>query len=170
MSTTTLAAAATTSLSGPGAVGLSLGGVALLAGLAIAMHHKKKSPRIIGWLCFAIGIPLADLFSGILASIAGLSLWAIPVLTIMTGYVGFVFFHDGFKKRGGGGGSRGAVALYGSSGSTGGGAHRWMQPIFGLILPALLLTLGGSLGAGIHTVLNDVNGGVGGVVHNTTGS
>jgi hypothetical protein len=170
MITTTIAAAAAAqspALSGTAGIGLSIASVGLIGGIAVAMHHKKKSPRIIGWLCFLIGIPLAGLFSGPIGDIAGISLLAIPVLFVVVGYVAFVFFHDGFKKRGGGG--RGAVAVYGSSGSTGGGAHRWLQPIFGLILPALLLTLGGSIGNGIHQGLNDINSGVGTAVHSTTG-
>jgi hypothetical protein len=169
MSVTTIAAAQAPAISGAAGVGLDLATVALIGGIAVAMHHKKKSPRIIGWLCFIIGIPLASLFSGLIGDIAGISLLAIPVLFVVVGYVAFVFFHDGFKKRGGGGGGRGTVAVYGSGGGGGGGAHRWLQPIFGLILPALLLTLGGSIGNGIHQGLNDINNGVGTTMHSTTG-
>jgi len=134
----------------PGAtIGLGIGGIALIAGLALAMHHRKKSPRVIGWLCFILGIPLAGLMSGLLASLDGLSLLAIPVSLILTGYCGFVFFHDGIGKKG--------------------KPHRWLQPLFGLLLPALLLSLGGSVGHGIHTVLSDIEGGVGSAVTQTTG-
>jgi hypothetical protein len=150
----------------PGGVGLSIGAVALIIGLAIAMHHKKKSPRIIGWLTFIVGIPLAGLLSAPLGALAGASLYAIPVSLVLTGYVAFVFFHDGLKKRGGGG----TVAVRGGGGGGGGGgAHRWLQPLFGLILPALLLTLGGSVGNGIHSALNAIEGGVGSAVSQTTG-
>jgi hypothetical protein len=165
---TYLASAQQTGISPAGGVGLSLAAVGLIGGIAVAMHHKKKSPRIIGWLCFLIGIPLAGLMSGLIADIAGLSLWSIPVALVVTGYVAFVFFHDGLKKGRGGGGGSGTVAVRGSSGG-GGGAHRWLQPIFGLMLPALLLTLGGGLGNGIHTVLNEINSGVGSAVSHTTG-
>jgi hypothetical protein len=134
----------------PGAgVGLGIGAVALIAGLALAMHHRKKSPRVIGWLCFLIGIPLAGLMSGLLGSLAGLSLLALPVSLLLTGYVGFVFLHDGIGKKG--------------------KPHRWLQPLFGLLLPALLLTLGGSVGHGVRTVLQDIEGGVGSAVTQTTG-
>lgn len=150
----------------PGGVGLSIGAVALIIGIAAAMHHKKKSARIIGWLAFIVGIPLAGLLSGPLGALAGASLYAIPISLVLTGYVAFVFFHDGFKKRGGGGG--GTVAVRGGGGG-GGGAHRWLQPLFGLILPALLLTLGGSVGSGIHSALNAIEGGVGSAVSQTTG-
>jgi len=154
---TTIAAPAVASsvgISTGAGVGLSFGAVALLAGIAIAMHHKKKSPRIIGWLCFIIGIPLAvaGSLSGVIGAIAGITLWAIPVLTLLAGYVAFVFFHDGFKGKGGKG-----------------GAHRWLQPIFGLLLPTLLFTFGGSVGDGIHAALNAVEGGAGTVVQSTTG-
>ncbi len=104
------------------------------------------------------GISLAGLLSGVLANIGGLTLWSIPVALVVTGYVAFVFFHDGFRRKGGSGGFGG-----------GGGAHRWLQPIFGLILPALLLTLGGSLGNGAHAVLSQINSGVGSAVSSTTG-
>jgi hypothetical protein len=152
----------------PGGIGLSIGAVALIAGIAIAMHHKRKSPRIIGWLMFICGIPLAGLLSGPLGALAGVSLLAIPISLVLTGYVAFVFFHDGMKR--GGGGGRGTVAVRGSGGGGGsGGAHRWLQPLFGLILPALLLTLGGSVGHGIHSGLHAIEGGVGSVVSQTTG-
>jgi hypothetical protein len=157
------AAAAQAPALSAGGIGLDLAAVGLLGGLAVAMHHKKKSPRIIGWICFIVGIPLADLFSGVIGDIAGISLWSIPVTMVLTGYVAFVFFHDGFRSRGG---SRGG-GFGGSSGA--GGAHRWLQPIFGLLLPALLLTLGGSVGNGIHQGLADINQGAGNVVHSTTG-
>jgi|HubBroStandDraft_6_1064221.scaffolds.fasta_scaffold00231_6 hypothetical protein len=151
-----LAAAAVPASLGPaggvGAAGLSLTGIALIGGLALAMHHKKKSPRIIGWLCFVVGISLADLFAGLLGIVAGLSLFTLPVIALLTGFVAFVFLHDGFKGKGGKG-----------------GAHRWLQPIFGLILPALLLTLGGSAGNLISHALSAVEGGAGTVVQNTTG-
>jgi hypothetical protein len=150
----------------PGGIGLSIGAVALIIGLAVAMHHKKKSPRIIGWLMFIVGIPLAGLLSGPLGALSGVSLLAIPISLVLTGYVAFVFFHDGFKKRGGSGG---AVAIRGSGGGGGGGAHRWLQPLFGLILPALLLTLGGSVGNGVHSALHAIEGGVGSAVSQTTG-
>ncbi|MGA2829781.1 MAG: hypothetical protein ABSF03_27140 [Streptosporangiaceae bacterium] len=166
---TYLAAGQAAAVSPAAGVGLSLAAVGLIGGIAIAMHHKHKSPRIIGWLCFLIGIPLADLLSGILGYIAGVTLWSIPVTLVVTGYVAFVFLHDGLKRRGG---SSGTVAVRGSAGGGGGGsgsAHRWLQPIFGLILPALLLTLGGSLGNGAHSVLNAVNSGVGSAVNSTTG-
>ena len=152
----------------PGGVGLSIGAVALIIGLAIAMHHKRKSPRIIGWLMFLVGIPLAGVLAGPLGALAGASLYAIPISLVLTGYVAFVFFHDGFK-RGGGRGGGGTVAVRGSGGGGGGGAHRWLQPLFGLLLPALLLTLGGSVGNGIHTALNAIEGGVGSAVNQTTG-
>jgi hypothetical protein len=113
------------------------------------MHHRKKSPRIIGWLCFFIGIPLAALLSGLVAWVAGLTLWSIPVLMIIVGYVAFVFLHDGIGKKG--------------------KPHRLLQPIFGLILPALLLTLGGSVGSAIHSGLDTIDHGVGSVVSTTTG-
>lgn len=143
----------------PGQIGLSITAVGLIAGIAIAMHHKKKSPRIIGWLCFLIGIPLAGLLSGPLAALGGISLWTIPVAIAVTGYIAFVFFHDGFKRKSGGFG-----------GSGGGGAHRWLQPIFGLILPALIfMTIGGSLGNAAHQVLGQVNGTVGTTVSHVTG-
>jgi hypothetical protein len=151
----------------PGGIGLSIGAIALIAGIAIAMHHKKKSPRIIGWLCFLIGIPLAGLLSGPLGALSGVSLLALPISLVLTGYVAFVFFHDGLKRRGGTGG--GVVAVRGSSGGGSGGAHRWLQPLFGLILPALLLTLGGSVGNGIHSALHAIEGGVGSAVSQTTG-
>jgi len=163
---TYLAAGQAAAVSPAAGVGLSLAAVGLVGGIAVAMHHKKKSPRIIGWLCFLIGIPLASLLSGVLGYIAGVTLWSIPVTLILTGYVAFVFFHDGLKRRGGGSGT---VAVRGSSGGGGGGAHRWLQPIFGLILPALPLTLGGSLGNGAHSVLGAVNSGVGSAVSHTTG-
>ncbi len=154
-------------ISGAG-VGLSLGGVALLGGIAIGMHHRHKSPRIIGWICFCCGIALAFLLTTPIAGLSQLSLWNIPVVTVLTGYVAFVFFHDGLKRRGGG--SRlPAVRGAPSSGGGGGGAHRWLQPIFGLILPALLLTLGGSIGNGIHQGLAQINHTVGSTVSNTTG-
>jgi hypothetical protein len=165
---TYLASAHQAGISPAAGVGLSLAAVGLIGGIAVAMHHKRKSPRIIGWLCFLIGIPLAGLMSGVLSYIAGLTLWSIPVALVVTGYVAFVFFHDGLKRRGGGG--SGVVALRGGGSSGGGGgAHRWLQPIFGLILPALLLTLGGGLGHGVHTVLNAINNGVGSAVSHTTG-
>jgi hypothetical protein len=152
-------------ISPAGGIGLSLAAVGLIGGIVIAMHHKKKSPRIIGWLCFLVGIPLAGLMSGLIGYLAGLSLWSVPVAVVVTGYVAFVFFHDGLRRRGGGGT---AVAVRGSGGG-GGGAHRWLQPIFGLILPALLLTLGGGLGHGIHSVLDVIDSGVGSAVSHTTG-
>lgn len=157
-------------ISGAAGVGLSLASVALIGGIAVAMQHKNKSPRIIGWLCFIIGIPLAYLFSGLIGAVAGVSLWTIPVVFVALGYVAFVFFHDGFR-RGRGGGGRGTVAVVGSGGGRSGssGAHRWLQPIFGLILPALLLTLGGSVGNGIHHALDSINAGTGGAVHSVTG-
>jgi len=164
-------AASAADLSGATGIGLSLAAVGLIGGIAVAMHHKRKSPRIIGWLCFLIGIPLASLFSGPISDLAGISLWTIPVLFVLTGYVAFVFLHDGFKRGRGGGSGRGTVALYNGGGSSGGGggAHRWLQPIFGLILPALLLTFGGSIGNGIHEGLAAINSGVGSAVHSTTG-
>lgn len=153
-------------ISPAGGIGLSLAAVGLIGGIAIAMHHKKKSPRIIGWLCFLVGIPLAGLMSGLIGYLAGLSLWSVPVAVVVTGYVAFVFFHDGLRRRSGGT----AVAVRGSGGGGGGGgAHRWLQPIFGLILPALLLTLGGGLGHGIHSVLDVIDSGVGSAVSHTTG-
>jgi len=167
---TYLAAGQAAAVSPAAGVGLSLAAVGLVGGIAVAMHVKKKSPRIIGWLCFIIGIPLAGLLSGVLGYLSGVTLWSIPVDLILTGYVAFVFLHDAFRRGGGrGGGGSGTVAVRGSSGGGGGGAHRWLQPIFGLILPALLLTLGGSLGNGAHSVLNAVNSGVGSAVSHTTG-
>jgi hypothetical protein len=168
---TTTASAAAHQAAGisPAGVGLSLAAVGLLGGIAVAMHHKRKSPRIIGWLAFLCGIPLAGLLAGIIGRLAGVSLFTIPVSLVLVGYVGFVFLHDGFK-RGGGRSPGGTVAVRGSGGGGGGGgAHRWLQPIFGLILPALLLTLGGSAGNGVHTVLDSINSGVGGAVNQATG-
>ena len=130
-------------------IGLGIGAVALIAGLAIAMHHRKKSPRIIGWLCFLIGIPLAALLSGVLSYIAGLTLWTIPVSVVLVGYVGFVFIHDGIGRKG--------------------KPHRWLQPLYGLFLPALLLTLGGGIGHGAHSVLDLIGTGAGHVVNTSTG-
>src|SRR6266581_2899572 len=104
---------------------------------------------LIGCLCFIIGIPLAGLLSGVLAYIAGLTLWSIPVTMVLTGYVGFVFLHDGTGRKG--------------------KPHRWLQPVYGLILPALLLTLGGGLGHGVHSVLDLIDHGVGSAVSRTTG-
>lgn len=147
-SITTVAAAQQLSLS-PAGAGLSLGAVALFAGLAIAMHHRKKSPRIIGWICFLIGIPLAALLAGVLGYLSGLSLWSIPISVALVGYVAFVFFHDGIGKKG--------------------KPHRWLQPIYGLFLPALLLTLGGGLGHGVHSVLDMIAHGAGSAVSSTTG-
>lgn len=169
MSIATAAAQHSAGISPAAGIGLSLAGVGLLAGLVIAMHHKRKSPRIIGWLCFLIGIPLAGVLSPLLGALAGLSLLSIPVSLALTGYVGFVFFHDGFRRGGRGAGT--AVAVRGSGGGGGGsgGAHRWLQPVFGLVLPALLLTLGGSLGHGVHDVLNAIDSGVGSAVSHTTG-
>jgi hypothetical protein len=169
---TYLAAGSAAALSPAAGIGLSLAAVGLIGGIAVGMHVKHKSPRIIGWLAFLVGIPLASLLSGVIGWLAGVSLWSIPVILIITGYVGFVFFHDGFRRGRGGGGS-GTVAVRGSSGGRGGGggggAHRILQPVFGLILPALLLTLGGSLGNGIHSALSAVDHGVGTVVSHTTG-
>jgi hypothetical protein len=147
--TTTLAAGQQLGISPAEGVGLGLAGVALVGGLALAMHHRKKSPRIVGWLCFLIGIPLAGLLSGVLGYISGLSLWSLPVLMIVVGYVGFVFLHDGIGKKG--------------------KPHRWLQPIFGLFLPALLLTLGGGLGHGVHSVLDLISHAASSVVSTTTG-
>jgi len=130
-------------------VGLSLAAVGLIGGLAVAMHQKKKSARIVGWLCFVVGIPLAGLLSGALVYVAGLTVWSIPVSMILVGYVGFVFVHDGVGRKG--------------------KPHRWLQPVYGLLLPALLLTLGGSLGHGAHTVINLIGRTTGGVVSGTTG-
>jgi hypothetical protein len=137
-----------------GGVGLSLGGAALLLGIAAALHHRGKSPRIIGWLTFLVGIPLAGLLAGQLTSLGSISLWSIPASLIVTGYVATVWGYDSFRRRG-------------SVGS--GGPHRWLHPLYGLILPALLLTLGGSLGNAAHQALNAVNHGVGSVVSRTTG-
>lgn len=149
MNTHTAALAQQAGISAAEGIGLSLTAVALIGGLAVAMHHKKKSPRIVGWLCFVIGIPLAGIMAGSLAYIAGLTLWSLPVTMVLTGYVGFCFFHDGATRKG--------------------KPHRWLQPIFGLFLPALLLTLGGGLGQGIHSVLDLVDHGVGTAVSSTTG-
>ncbi len=149
---TYLASATTAQLPGlsPAAgIGLSITAVGLLGGLAVAMHQRKKSPRIIGWLCFVIGIPLAGLLSGVIAYIAGLTLWSVPVSMLVVGYVGFAFFHDGVGRKG--------------------KPHRWLQPAYGLILPALLLTLGGGLGNGARSVLNVIDHGVGAAVTRTTG-
>jgi predicted membrane metal-binding protein len=168
MSIATAAGQQAAGLSPGQGLGLSIGAVALLVGLAIAMHHKRKSPRIIGWLAFIVGIPLAGLLSGPLGALGGVSLLAIPVSLVLTGYVAFVFLHDGFR-RGGGGGGRGTVAVRGSGGGGGSAPHRWLQPLFGLILPALLLTLGGSVGNGIHSALHAIEGGVGSAVNQTTG-
>jgi ABC-type dipeptide/oligopeptide/nickel transport system permease component len=146
---TILASSQQAAISPAAGVGLSLAAVGLIGGLAVAMHHRKKSPRIVGWLCFIIGIPLAGLLSGVLAYIAGLTLWSIPITMILTGYVGFVFIHDGTGRKG--------------------KPHRWLQPVYGLILPALLLTLGGGLGHGVHSVLDLIDHGVGSAVSRTTG-
>jgi hypothetical protein len=146
---TILASSQQAAISPAAGVGLSVAAVGLIGGLAVAMHHRKKSPRIVGWLCFIIGIPLAGLLSGVLAYIAGLTLWSIPVTMILTGYVGFVFLHDGTGRKG--------------------KPHRWLQPVYGLILPALLLTLGGGLGHGVHSVLDLIDHGVGSAVSRTTG-
>jgi hypothetical protein len=145
-----LAAAAAGQQAGlsPGGIGISLAATGLIAGLIIAMHRKKKSPRIIGWLALIVGIPLAGLLSGELGWLSGVSLFTIPVTLILVGYVGFVFLHDGFGK---------------------GKPHRWLQPIFGLLLPALLLTLGGSIGHGARDVMGTVNTQVGHAVDQTTG-
>jgi hypothetical protein len=143
------AAGQAAALSPAAGVGLSLAAVGLLGGIAIAMHHKKRSPRIIGWLAFLVGIPLASLLAGALAYIAGLTLWSIPVTVALTGYIGFVFFHDGFGKKG--------------------KPRRIMQPIFGLILPALLLTLGGGLGNGFHSLLSTIDHAAGSAINQTTG-
>lgn len=146
---TYLAAHHAASVSPVAGVGLSLAAVGLIGGLAVAMHHKKRSPKIIGWLCFLIGIPLAGLLSGVIGSITALSVWSIPVALVVTGYVAFVFFHDGVGRKG--------------------SPHRMLQPIFGLILPALLLTLGGGLGHGVHSILNMIDHGAGTVISRTTG-
>ncbi|SRR6266704_210998 len=146
---TILASSQQAAISPAAGVGLSLAAVGLIGGLAVAMHHRKKSARIVGWLCFIIGIPLAGLLSGVLAYIAGLTLWSIPVTMVLTGYVGFVFLHDGTGRKG--------------------KPHRWLQPVYGLILPALLLTLGGGLGHGVHSVLDLIDHGVGSAVSRTTG-
>jgi ABC-type dipeptide/oligopeptide/nickel transport system permease component len=146
---TILASSQQAAISPAAGVGLSLAAVGLIGGLAVAMHHRKKSPRIVGWLCFIIGIPLAGLLSGVLAYIAGLTLWSIPISMVLTGYVGFVFIHDGTGRKG--------------------KPHRWLQPVYGLILPALLLTLGGGLGHGVHSVLDLIDHGVGSAVSRTTG-
>jgi hypothetical protein len=146
---TILASSQQAAISPAAGVGLSVAAVGLIGGLAVAMHHRKKSPRIVGWLCFIIGIPLAGLLSGVLAYIAGLTLWSIPVSMVLTGYVGFVFLHDGTGRKG--------------------KPHRWLQPVYGLILPALLLTLGGGLGHGVHSVLDLIDHGVGSAVSRTTG-
>jgi len=151
MHTHTIAAAAQAAgISTVAGVGLSLGAVALLIGLAIGLHHKKKSPKVIGWLCFLIGIPLAlgGLLSGLLGYISGLTLWSIPVSLALVGYVGFVFFHDGTRK---------------------GKPHRWLQPVFGLVLPTLLLTLGGGLGHAAHGLMDTIDHGAGSVVSSSTG-
>jgi hypothetical protein len=169
MTLTTVAAGAAAqqaSISTGAGIGLSLAAVGLLGGIAAAMHHRRKSPRIIGWIAFLCGIPLAGLLSGAITYLAALTLWSIPMTLVAVGYVGFVFFHDGFKRgRGGGGGGRSGG--FGSGG--GGGAHRWLQPLYGLILPALLLTLGGSLGNGIHQGLQVISNGVGTAITKTTG-
>lgn len=142
-----LAAASTPALSAGGA-GLSLGGAAVLLGIAAALHHRRKSPRIIGWLVFLAGIPLAALFAGPLAALGSLTFWSIPAAVVATAYVGTVWFHDAFRRGGGGGGF-------------GGGPHRWLHPLYGLILPALLLTLGGTLGHGMDAVLAAISHGAG---------
>lgn len=136
-------------LSVGGAV-IGLTGAALLGGIAFGMHRRGKSARIIGWICFLIGIPLAGLLSGLLANVTGLTLWSIPVLLVVTGYVAFVFFHDGIKK-------------------FGGRPHKHLQPLFGLLLPVLLLSLGGGLGNGFHALLSTVDHGTGTVLSRTTG-
>ena len=129
--------------------GLSLAAVGLLGGIAFGMHQRKKSPRIIGWLCFLVGIPLAGLLSGAIAYITGLTLWSVPVSMIAVGYIGFAFFHDGLGRKG--------------------KPHRWLQPVFGLVLPALLLTLGGGLGNGARSVLHLIGHGAGTAITQTTG-
>lgn len=144
-----MAAGQAASISPAEGVGISIGAVALITGIAIAMHFKKKSPRIIGWLAFIVGIALAAVIHSWLLLLAGLSLGAIPVYLILTGYVSFAFLHDGLQKKG--------------------KAHRWMQPIFGLVLPALLLGLGGSIGHGLATLLHAIGGAATSTVGNLTG-
>lgn len=155
-----------------GTIGLSLGGAALLLGIAAALHHKHRSPRLIGWLTFIVGIPLAGLFAAQLGTLANVSLWSIPVTTVITGYITVVFLHDGLPRRSRSAGTALAVrggAGGGGSGGRGGSPHRWLQPLYGLVLPMLLLTLGGAVGNGAQHVMTTISHGVGGAVHGTTG-
>lgn len=100
---------------------------AVLLAVAIALHHRKKALRTVCVLVLLASFALASQIQGFLAGITTTTVLGIGIALPLTVYLGVIYCHDVFAK------------------SHGGQPRRWQTPIIAVVLPALLLSLGGTI-------------------------